>query len=171
MHETRNPALAGHAGPLDGRRCLVLAGLYTAAFATAPGAVAAKLGGVTLDSGRRIAVARSGTGWRAMRARHTRQSARADAATRMNLPSDPGATAWKGLLARLERQPPLQRISETQTVCNGYPYRSDNAGFGRGDYWATPREFFAQGTTARISPPPNISPWRKAASRKRDCAW
>lgn len=50
--------------------------------------------------------------------------------------------AWGALLRSLEGAPLARQARELNRFLNDWPYRADEDNYGRGDYWAAPREFF-----------------------------
>ncbi len=52
---------------------------------------------------------------------------------------------WRDLLARLGGSDRRTQLEAVNAAINRVKYRSDMAGYGAVDYWATPGEFFARG--------------------------
>src|SRR5262249_12661608 len=52
---------------------------------------------------------------------------------------------WKAFVMTLKGQDRMRQLEAVNDHMNRFPYRSDYANYGVEDYWATPREFFANG--------------------------
>ena len=52
--------------------------------------------------------------------------------------------AWTAMLARLRGRPRVEQLDAVNRFVNARPYASDEAVWGRSDYWATPLEFLSR---------------------------
>jgi len=58
---------------------------------------------------------------------------------------DKGIARWQSFLATLEGRPAIEQIKAVNTYVNRKVYKTDQANYGTGDYWATPKEFLSRG--------------------------
>ncbi len=80
--------------------------------------------------------------WRGVLDRYAAEAARQD---RDCAGADCRLRDWNGFLATLGGYGRRAQLEAVNAYVNRSQYRSDSAGFGALDYWATPGEFFARG--------------------------